>query len=433
MKLATLTPTSFALRDKSNWLIHALYLRDEHDECLRVIEEQLRLHKALCEYPLYVKGLLRRQQGLIQESLQLFRAAACLNPKNPSTLKQIARSLFLLGRHKAATEAYAEAERLLSELPEFKSSQLSDASVIGRELDEWSVLHHRGLCLAQMKQYSEAERCFLRANEVARHDSTYIALGQVYTQQDKFKKAIDTYTEALEFTPENADLLTTVGLLYLRLGDSFKAFEALGNSLSQNARAPRAILASGSLIQDRGDFDVALVKYRVAALQIPNSAQLWNNIGMCFFGKQKHVAAIACLKRALYLDPLEWTIAYNLGLLHLHTSQYASAFHYLTASINLRPTYAGAYTHLGIALLCLEDFDNAISAFERGLVLDPNDQVAHLNFAIALKRSQMASINWKGKGNEKIREAISKYDTISSALSEDEKNIEADKMRKLLS
>lgn len=36
--------------------------------------------------------------------------------------------------------------------------------------------------------------------------------------------------------------------------------------------------------------DVALVKYRVAAVQTPNSAQLWNNIGMCFFGKQRYVA-----------------------------------------------------------------------------------------------------------------------------------------------
>jgi Bardet-Biedl syndrome 4 protein len=47
--------------------------------------------------------------------------------------------------------------------------------------------------------------------------------------------------------------------------------------------------------------DVALIKYRVAAVKTPNSAQLWNNIGMCFFGKQRYVAAIACLKKALYL------------------------------------------------------------------------------------------------------------------------------------
>ena len=31
--------------------------------------------------------------------------------------------------------------------------------------------------------------------------------------------------------------------------------------------------------------------------------------------------AIACLKRALYLDPLEWIISYNLGLVHLNTGQ----------------------------------------------------------------------------------------------------------------
>ena len=32
-------------------------------------------------------------------------------------------------------------------------------------------------------------------------------------------------------------------------------------------------------VQDHHDMDVALVKYRVAAVQTPNSPQLWNNIG----------------------------------------------------------------------------------------------------------------------------------------------------------
>ena len=85
-------------------------------------------------------------------------------------------------------------------------------------------------------------------------------------------------------------------------------------------------------LQDHQDVDVALMKYRVAAVQTPTSPQLWNNIGagaeqncylfgslpvvgiitaafgccagMCFFGKQKHVAAISCLKRAAYLGRL---------------------------------------------------------------------------------------------------------------------------------
>ena len=52
----------------------------------------------------------------------------------------------------------------------------------------------------------------------------------------------------------------------------------------------QTILAAGSIIQDHSDMDVALVKYRVAAVVTPNTAQLWNNIGMCFFGKQRYVA-----------------------------------------------------------------------------------------------------------------------------------------------
>ena len=52
----------------------------------------------------------------------------------------------------------------------------------------------------------------------------------------------------------------------------------------------QAIVGAGSMIQDRGDYDVALAKYRIAAAATPESPQLWNNIGMCFFGKKKYVA-----------------------------------------------------------------------------------------------------------------------------------------------
>lgn len=129
--------------------------------------------------------------------------------------------------------------------------------------------------------------------------------------------------------------------------------------------------------------DVALSKYRIAAVHTPNSAQLWNNIGMCFFGKQNYVASIACLKRALYLAPFEWIIAYNLGLVHLNTGQYASAFHYFSASINLKPDFASSYMYLAITLSRLDDFENACSAYEKAIEME-NDYMFELNYAITL-------------------------------------------------
>jgi Bardet-Biedl syndrome 4 protein len=105
---------------------------------------------------------------------------------------------------------------------------------------------------------------------------------------------------------------------------------------------------------------------------------------MCFFGKQKYVAAIACLKRALYLDPLQWIAAFNLGLVHLNTKQNASAFHYFSVSINMKPDNVNSYMYLGITLNRLEDFESSCSAFEKALSLDDQDCMIYLNYAVVL-------------------------------------------------
>ena len=351
------------VREKTNWLIHMLYIRQDYDQCLEKIEEALKGCNGMAEYPIYVKALIKRQRGEIQDSLQLFQAATCLNPHNVCNLKQVGRSLYLLGKHKAALDVYEEAQRI--------------------GIDDWEIWHNKGLCNMYLKQYEGAADCFKRANAIQRHDATYMQLGKVYTLQEEYKTAIEVYLEALEFSPENPELLTTVGLLYLRLGENYKAFDFLGNSLTHDPRNPKTILAAGSIIQDHQDMDVALVKYRVAAVQTPNSAQLWNNIGMCFFGKQRYVASIACLKRALYLDPFEWIISYNLGLVHLNTGQYASAFHYFSTSINLKPDFPSSYMYLGITLNRLDDSENACAAYEKAIDME-EDHLFELNYAITL-------------------------------------------------
>lgn len=275
-------------------------------------------------------ALILRQQGRIEESLTSFQAALCLNPMNVNNLKQVGRSLYLLGKHKTALEVFDEAEQIQSE--------------------DREIWHNKGMCFLYLKQYEKSLECFETANSILRSEITFTQMGRVYRLLGREDEALSVYMEALEICPENPELLTTVGLLYLKMGNNAKAFEYLGNSLTYDPKSAKTILAAGSIIQDNQDMDVALVKYRVAAIQTPNSPQLWNNIGMCFFGKGKYVAAIACLKRAVYFTPFEWIISYNLGIVHLTTGQYASAFHYFSTAINLQPTYARAYMYLALAL-----------------------------------------------------------------------------------
>ncbi|PNW76079.1 hypothetical protein CHLRE_12g548650v5 [Chlamydomonas reinhardtii] len=357
-------------RDKRNYQLHLLYTRQEFEECLKQIDKVLEETDGLCEYAIYIKALIMRHRGKIQESLALFQQATAINPHNVANLKQVGRSLYLLGKHKAAVDVYEEAQKFGA--------------------PDWEIMHNKGLCYMYLKQYDRAIESFRVAIDIQPHDSTFLQLGKVYGMMDDYSQAINVYMEALEHSPENPELLTTLGLLFLRTNDNPRAFEYLTTSLTHDPRNPRTILAAGSIIQDQSDMDVALVKYRVAAVQTPNSPQLWNNIGMCFFGKQRYIAAIACLKKALYLGPFEWIISYNLGLVHLHTGQYASAFHFFSASVNLKPDFAHSYMYLAVTLARLDDYDNACAAYDKAIQMAgvPGEPVFHLNYAILQYQSK---------------------------------------------
>ncbi|XP_066244639.1 Bardet-Biedl syndrome 4 protein isoform X2 [Saccopteryx leptura] len=354
----------FPILEKQNWLIHLHYIRKDYEACKAVIKEQLQETQGLCEYAIYVQALIFRLEGNIQESLELFQRCAILNPQCADNLKQVARSLFLLGKHKAASEVYTEAAKL--------------------DQKDWEICHNLGICYIYMKQFSKAQDQLHQALQLNRHVLTYIMLGKIHLLAGDLDKAIKVYKTAVEFSPENTELLTTLGLLYLQLGIHKKAFEHLGNALTYDPTNYKAILAAGSMMQTHGDFDVALTKYRVVACAVPESPPLWNNIGLCFFGKKKYVAAISCLKRANYLAPFDWKILYNLGLVHLTMQQYASAFHFLSAAITFQPKMGELYMLLAVTLTNLEDVENAKRVYAAAVRLDKCNPLVNLNYAILL-------------------------------------------------
>ncbi|XP_007906956.2 Bardet-Biedl syndrome 4 protein [Callorhinchus milii] len=350
--------------ERRNWLIHLHYIRKDYETCKTIIKEQLQETQGMCEYAIYVQALIFRLEGKIQESLELFQTCAILNPQNLDNLKQVARSLFLLGKHKSAIEVYNEAARLNEK--------------------DWEIEHNLGVCYMYLKDFEKAKEHLNCALQHSKHDLSFVMLGKVHLLDGNVEEAIEVYKKAVEFSPENAELLTTLGLQYLQLGLYQKAFEHLGNALTYDSNNYKAILAAGSMMQTHSDFDVALSKYRVAAHSSPESPPLWNNIGMCFFGKKKYVAAISCLKRANYLAPFDWKILYNLGLVHLTMQQFASAFHFLSAAISLHPKMGELYMLLAVALTNLEDPDNAKRSYEQAVALDQSNPLVNLNYSILL-------------------------------------------------
>ena len=46
------------LRERRNWLINLLYVRQEYEDCKEVVEAQLRECSGMCEFAIYVKALI---------------------------------------------------------------------------------------------------------------------------------------------------------------------------------------------------------------------------------------------------------------------------------------------------------------------------------------------------------------------------------------
>ena len=79
--------------ERRNWLIHNHYVRKEFETCKAIIRSQLEETHGMCEYANYVQGLILRQEGKIQESLEMFQICNILNPNSADHIKQMARSL----------------------------------------------------------------------------------------------------------------------------------------------------------------------------------------------------------------------------------------------------------------------------------------------------------------------------------------------------
>lgn len=95
-----------------------------------------------------------------------------------------------------------------------------------QQLDEgdWEVYFYKGMSNKYIRNYQEAISNFKQALEIYQSENIYLELGRVYQLTNSYQDALEIYAEGLNTYPENSELLTTIGLLYIRLGQNNQAF-----------------------------------------------------------------------------------------------------------------------------------------------------------------------------------------------------------------
>jgi tetratricopeptide (TPR) repeat protein len=116
---------------------------------------------------------------------------------------------------------------------------------------------------------------------------------------------------------------------------------------------------------------------------VPADAALWNEKGNVHFKAGAYEEAIAAYNKAIELDPaFGWPYS-NLGLTHLTLGKYAQAILLYQKSIELLESpkeKAVSWNELGNAYRCIDDYNNAILAYQQADELDPDTAGARDRF-----------------------------------------------------
>ncbi|XP_022223260.1 Bardet-Biedl syndrome 4 protein homolog isoform X2 [Drosophila obscura] len=336
-----------------DWLLHIYFTRREFTRCRRLIERELNRHLN-AEYLYFVQGLIDREEGNHIEALRHLQRSVELNPQNIETYKEIGRTLYVMGRFSQALGVFREAEqrspRKDHEIYHYLGELLYRAATTQTQLE-----------LAK-KQQDEARAYFELAVQTGRKMESHVRLAELYRKDKQYQQAIDVLENCLHLTPENAEVLIEISVLYLKINETQKAYDRLAEVVNIERKCshmPKGLLAFGAILQSRNDVDGALSKYSQIANAEPEIAELWNNIGLCFFKKQKFIAAVSSLRKSVWLSPLNYNALYNLSLIYI-----------------------------AFCLRKLDDVDNAFVALERSSSMATCQQAAgrnplvFLNFAL---------------------------------------------------
>ncbi|XP_044571765.1 Bardet-Biedl syndrome 4 protein homolog isoform X2 [Drosophila ananassae] len=334
-----------------DWLLHIYFTRREFTRCRRLIERELNRHLNP-EYLYFVQGLIDREEGNNIDALRHLQKSVELNPRNIETYKEIGRTLYLMGRFGQALGVFREAEQ---------RSSIKDHEIyhyLGELL--YRAATTQTLSELARQQQDESRSYFELAVQTGRKQESYVRLAELYRKDKQYQKAIEVLENCLHLTPENSEVLIEISVLYLKINETQKAHDRLAEVVSIERKcSPKGLLAFGAILQSRNDVDGALSKYSQIANAEPEIAELWNNIGLCFFKKQKFIVAISSLRKSVWLSPLNYNALYNLSLIYI-----------------------------ALCLRKLDDMENAFVALERassmsvGLQGGGRNPLVVLNFAL---------------------------------------------------
>ncbi len=205
-------------------------------------------------------------------------------------------------------------------------------------------------------------------------------------QQGHWKKAEQLYHTLLAETPENADILHLIGILYGQIGQFDSAQEYLERALSFSADNPTFHNSMANVKKRLDDIDSAIFHYKTAIKLQPSSTTAHNNLAILMTLQGDLEQASQSAKDALALNPDDPEAHYNLAIIALKQNDTTLAVNELRATLTINPAHLQARYTLAQQLQYTDQYDieEALEHYQAVLKAQPNFTDALVNYGAAL-------------------------------------------------
>jgi serine/threonine protein kinase/tetratricopeptide (TPR) repeat protein len=193
-------------------------------------------------------------------------------------------------------------------------------------------------------------------------------------------KALGAAQQAVMLNDSLPEVHLALGNAYREAGKTEEAiaeFERV-KKLSPNSDEPWRLLGRTYMSEGRRDDAIdALVK---ATEVNPYSLINQNALGEAYFRFGQYDNALAAFQHVTALDPDNYLGHMNIGAIYFAQARYDEAIAETQKAIELQPA-ADLYSNLGLALLYLKRYPEAVAALEESARTHPNDEVVVGNLA----------------------------------------------------
>ncbi len=128
-------------------------------------------------------------------------------------------------------------------------------------------------------------------------------LGDLYTRQKNYQKAIEEFNKAIQLNPNYADAYHNLANTFLQSGQPEKAIASYQKSLEINPTIWQSHLALGAIYFDQKDYQQAKSHILEAISIKPNNPDLYSNLGLIYLKIGDYEKAVSSLNKALEIDP----------------------------------------------------------------------------------------------------------------------------------